>query len=103
MVLHRTASSEPEPSLGEIMARLLSVERENAEIKKESAKIEKEITEQKYKVAELETELSTMRRASMSSFVIVLFLSYSSLLIHRIELRSTKSANASCSTWPATN
>jgi hypothetical protein len=99
MVLHRTASSEPEPSLGEIMARLLSVERDNAEIKKEN-------TEQKYKIAELETELSTMRQALMSSFVIVLFLSYSSLLlsaIHRIELRSTKSANASCSTWPATN
>lgn len=58
MVLHRTASSESEPSLGEIMARLLSVERDNAEIRKENA-------EQKKKIAELETELSTMRQASI--------------------------------------
>ena len=72
MVLHRTASSESEPSLGEIMARLLSVERdnaeikkENAEIKKENAEIKKENAEQKNKIAELETELSTMRQASI--------------------------------------
>ena len=60
MVLHRTASSESEPSLGEIMARLLSVERDNAEIKKENA-------EQKKKIAELETELSTMRQDRKAS------------------------------------
>jgi septal ring factor EnvC (AmiA/AmiB activator) len=72
MVLHRTASSEPEPSLGEIMARLLLVERdnaeikkENAEIKKENAEIKKENTEQNKKIAELETELSTTTQASI--------------------------------------
>ena len=56
MVLHRTASSEPQPSLGDIMARLLSVERDNADIKKENAKQNKNI-------ADLETELSTTMQA----------------------------------------
>jgi hypothetical protein len=65
MVLHRTASSEPEPSLGEIMARLLSVERDNAEIKEENTEIKKENTKQNKKIAELETELSTTRQASI--------------------------------------
>ena len=65
MVLHRTASSEPEPSLGEIMARILLVERDNAEMKKENTEIKKENTEQlqNKKIAELETDLSTTRQA----------------------------------------
>jgi hypothetical protein len=61
----RTASYEPELSLGEIMTRLLSVERDNAEIKKENAEIKKENAEQNKKIAELETELSTTRQASI--------------------------------------
>ena len=47
------------------MARLLSMERDNAEIKKDNAEIKKESTEQKKKIAELETELSTLRQSSI--------------------------------------
>jgi hypothetical protein len=58
MVLHRTASSEPEPWLEEIMARLLLVEKQNE-------KQNEKIAEQNKRITELETELSTTRQASI--------------------------------------